>query len=420
MKKVFFSIIIGLSMLAHANAFEGDAKAGKTKAATCAGCHGTNGIGIMGSYPNIAGQHADYIVKQLKAFKAGTDRSDPVMSPMAAALSEQDMADVAAYFASFGRDGSAPAGAETAATDNDAAATPAQVKRAPAKAAYVANAASGKALYEHGDTTRGITACIDCHGKEGNSQVLINPNLSAQHPEYIEKQLKAFKAETRHNASMNQISGNLSDEDIANLGAYFKDPAAVGEVKASAAKVVVKSFTGDVAEGKIKAATCAACHGADGNALVAMYPSLAGQSEAYLVKQITDFKTGTRQDPVMAGMVAALSADDIQNISAYFASQTLNPAIAESNERGKSLYLSGNAKAGITACVACHSISGKGMDKAGFPAVAGQSATYLKSQLEKFRTNARTNDTNSMMQNIALKLTKKDIEAVANYMASLK
>ena len=404
-------------MLAHANAFEGDAKAGKTKAASCAGCHGANGIGIMDAYPNIAGQHADYIVKQLIAFKAGTDRSDPVMSPMAAALSEQDMADVAAYFASFGRDGSAPA---TEASSSEASETAAPVARVATKAVYVANPESGKALYEHGDKARNITACIDCHGKEGNSEVLINPNLSAQHPEYIEKQLKAFKAVTRHNASMNQVSGNLSDEDIANLGAYFKDPAAIGDVKASAAIVVVKSFTGDVAKGKTKAATCAACHGEDGNALVAIYPSLASQSESYLVKQITDFKTGSRKDPVMAGMVAALSADDIQNISAYFASQTLNPVVAESNERGKQLYLSGNAKAGITACVACHSINGKGMDKAGFPAIAGQSATYLKSQLEKFRTKARTNDTNSMMQNIAMKLTKKDLDAVARYMASLK
>ena len=406
-------------MLSHANAFEGDAKAGKTKAASCAACHGANGIGIMDAYPNIAGQHADYIVKQLKAFKANSDRSDPVMSPMAAALSEQDMADVAAYFASFGLDGSAPAVTEEASSDSSATSA-APVARAQAKAVYVADASSGKALYEHGDEARGITACIDCHGKEGNSDVLINPNLSSQHPEYIEKQLKAFKSDTRHNASMNQVSVNLTNEDIANLGAYFKDPSAVGDVKASAAKIVVRSFTGDVAEGKTKAATCAACHGADGNALIAMYPSLAGQGEAYLVKQITNFKSGARKDPVMSGMVAALSADDIQNISAYFASQTLKPAVTETSARGKQLYMSGDAKAGITACVACHSINGKGIDKAGFPAVAGQSATYLKSQLMKFRTKERNNDNNSMMQNIAIKLTKKDADALSSYMASLK
>ncbi|MEW6990534.1 cytochrome c [Colwelliaceae bacterium 6441] len=417
MKKVLFSVIIGLSMLSNANAFEGDVKAGKTKSATCAGCHGANGIGIMDAYPNIAGQHGDYIVKQLKAFKSG-ERKDPVMGPMAAGLSEQDMADVAAYYSSYTRDGKPPLPEVSSGDDSSSTAQP--VAKAPVKAVFVADAKSGKAIYEFGDSARGITACIDCHGKEGNSNVLINPNLSAQHPEYIEKQLKAFKTGSRQNMVMNQISGNLSDEDIANLGAYFKDPAAVGEVKASAAIVAVKSFTGDVALGKVKSATCAACHGADGNALVAIYPSLAGQSEAYLVKQLTEFKSGVRDNAVMAGMVAGLSDEDMQNLSAYFASQTLSPNVAETNENGKKLYLSGNAKAGITACVACHSINGKGMDKAGFPSIAGQSASYLKSQLESFRSKARTNDKNSMMQNIALKLTQKDIDALASYMASIK
>ncbi len=411
MKNILFSIVIGLGMVSHANAFEGDAAAGKAKAATCAGCHGANGIGIMGAYPNIAGQHADYITKQLKAFKSG-ERKDPVMAPMAAGLSEQDMADIAAYFASFGRDGSAPA-----ASDSAEAAPAANVTAAPA---VVANASAGKALYEHGDKARGITACIDCHGKEGNSDVLINPNLAAQHPEYIEKQLKAFKDESRHNASMNQISGNLTDADIANLGAYFVDTSAIGEVKASAGVVAVKSFVGDVDAGKAKAATCAACHGADGNALVAMYPSIAGQSEAYLVKQLRDFKSGSRNDAVMAGMVAGLSDEDVKNVAAYFASQTLKPAAATTSAIGQKLYLSGDAKRGITACIACHGVNGGGMDKAGFPAIAGQNATYLQSQLTKFRAGDRNNDTNSMMQNIAIKLSDDDIEALANYMAALK
>ena len=415
MKKVLFSIIIGLSMLTHANAFEGDAKAGKTKAAMCGACHGTNGIGTTDMYPNIAGQHADYIVKQLKAFQTGVERNDPVMAPMAAGLSEQDMADIAAYFSRFSRDGTAPA--EDSSTDEAGSAPKA---KAIVKAVIVADPKAGKALYVYGDKARGITACIDCHGKEGNSNALINPNLADQHPEYIAKQLKAFKAESRHNASMNQVSANLSNTDIANLSAYFKDTSAIGEVNASAGAVAVKRFVGDVELGKIKAATCAACHGADGNALVATYPSLAGQNESYLVKQISEFKSGARSDAVMASMVASLTNEDIQNVSAFFASQTLVPAAAESNERGKKLYLSGNAKAGITACIACHSIDGSGIDKAAFPAVAGQSATYLKAQLEQFKTSARTNDTNSMMQNIAIKLTVKDIAALSSYMASLK
>ncbi|GLX78299.1 hypothetical protein tinsulaeT_16390 [Thalassotalea insulae] len=413
MKNVLISIVFGLGMLSHANAFDGDAAAGKTKAATCAGCHGANGIGIADNYPNLAGQHADYIVKQLKAFQAGS-RKDPVMAPMAAALSEQDMQDVAAHFSSFGRDGSAPAGAASA--DESASATPA----AAAPAAVVADASAGKALYEHGDKERGITACVDCHGKDGNSKVLINPNLAKQHPEYIEKQLKAFKAESRHNASMNQVAGNLTDADIANIGAYFEDTSAVGEVKASAGKVAVKSFVGDVAAGKAKAATCTACHGADGNPMVAMYPALAGQGEAYLIKQLAEFKSGQRDNAVMAGMAAPLSDDDIKNVAAYFASQTLKPAAAKTSNTGQKLYVSGDAKRGIPACIACHGINGDGMDKAAFPSIAGQSATYIKSQLELFREAKRDNDRNAMMRNIAIKLSDDDISALANYMAAMK
>ena len=416
MKKVIFSIVIGLGMLSQANAFEGDAQAGKTKAAVCAACHGADGISAVDMYPNLAGQHADYIVKQLKAFKAGT-RKDPVMAPMAAGLSDQDMADLGAYFQNVNKAESA-----SAASTTETAAPVA------AKPAIVADPLAGKALYQSGDKARGITACIDCHGKDGDSKVLINPNLSNQHAEYIEKQLHAFKNDTRSNASMNQVAANLTDADVANLGAYFKDTSAVGEVnEAHAVVTVVKSFAGNIEAGKAKAVTCAACHGADGNAAVPMYPSLAGQSETYLIKQLTDFKKATetnnaegRVDPVMAGMVAPLSADDITNLAAYFAAQTLAPAAAKTNTNGQSLYLSGDAKRGITACVACHSIDGQGMDKAAFPAIAGQNTAYIKSQLEKFRTNARGNDTNSMMRNIAIKLSDEDISDLSQYISAMK
>lgn len=412
MKKVLFSVVLGLGMLSNANAFEGDAQAGKTKAAMCAACHGANGIGATDAYPNLAGQHADYVVKQLKAFKSGS-RKDAVMAPMAAGLSDQDMADVAAHFASFNIDGSS-AGGDTASASSAAPA-------ASAPAAYVADAAKGKGLYEFGDKARGITACIDCHGKDGDSDVLINPNLSNQHPEYIEKQLNAFKAETRHNAVMNQVSGNLTSEDIADLGEYFKDTSAVADVKVSA-PAAAKSFGGDIALGKAKAATCAACHGADGNAAVPMYPSLAGQGEAYLVKQIKDFQKGKegRDNAVMAPMVAGLSDDDINNLAAYFSSQTLRPATAESNAIGEKLYFSGDTKRGITACVACHTVSGKGMESAMFPAIAGQNAAYLKAQLEQFRAGTRNNDRGEMMQNIAIKLSDDDITALSEYMSALK
>ena len=118
MKRVIVSLMFGLGVLSTANAAGGDVEAGKTKAATCAACHGPTGISAIDMYPNLAGQHADYIVKQLKAFKDGT-RQDPVMAPMVAALSDQDMADLGAFFAaqSTGAANSGTPAAETAAVE---------------------------------------------------------------------------------------------------------------------------------------------------------------------------------------------------------------------------------------------------------------------------------------------------------------
>lgn len=413
MKKVIFSLVLGLSMFSHANA-AGDAQAGQTKAAMCGACHGSNGIGAADIYPNLAGQHADYIVKQLKAFKDGS-RTDAMMAPMAAGLSEQDMADVAAYFSSLSISGEAPASSQGATASAPTAAP-----------AYVGDATKGKGLYEHGDKSRGITACVACHGKDGASKVAINPNLAAQHPEYIEKQLTNFKEHTRNNPAMNQVAGNLTNDDIADIGAYFQDPSAIADVVAMA-PAAAKVFAGDLESGKAKAATCAACHGADGNAMVPMYPKLAGQHEKYLVKQLVDFKKGAdtqgkegRADPVMAGMVAALSEDDMKNIAAFFASQKVSPSTAKANDVGKNLYFSGDAARGITACVGCHSADGGGMGQAGFPTVAAQNVDYLKAQLTKFRSSTRANDLNGMMRNIASKLSDEEIQAVAEYMSSIK
>ncbi len=101
MKKIIMvaAVIVGMSALGSASA-AGDAAAGKVKAAVCAACHGMNGISVNAMWPNLAGQKADYIIKQLKAFKAGT-RKDPLMSPQAAALSDQDIENVAAHFSSL-------------------------------------------------------------------------------------------------------------------------------------------------------------------------------------------------------------------------------------------------------------------------------------------------------------------------------
>jgi cytochrome c553 len=184
---------------------------------------------------------------------------------------------------------------------------------------------------------------------------------------------------------------------------------------------------GNIEAGKAKSAMCSACHGADGNSLVPMYPSLAGQSASYLAKQLAEFKEGMtsggkngRVNAIMGGMSMALSNEDMLDLGAYYSAQALKSAGGETSEVGKALYFGGDAERGITACIACHGADGKGMSQAGFPALAGQHAMYLKSQLENFRSGARHNDRNGMMRNVAVKLEDGDINALVQYMSTIK
>lgn len=187
------------------------------------------------------------------------------------------------------------------------------------------------------------------------------------------------------------------------------------------------AIEGNADAGKNKSAMCAACHGADGNSAVPMYPKLAGQSATYIAKQLADFKLGMtsggkegRADPVMGGMTMALTPQDMADLGAYYSSQTATANNGDVNELGKKLYMGGDSSRGVTACIACHGVAGKGMDSAGFPSVASQHSTYIKSQLEKFRSGDRKNDNAKMMQNIAIKLNDQDIEALTQYITSFK
>jgi cbb3-type cytochrome c oxidase subunit III len=179
---------------------------------------------------------------------------------------------------------------------------------------------------------------------------------------------------------------------------------------------------GDAVAGKTKAATCGACHGADGNSLAPNFPKIAGQGERYLVKQITDIKNGDRQVPEMMGFVMGLSETDIADIAAYFASQEANGGTADPAlvEAGKRIFLSGNQATGVPACIACHSADGKGIAAAGFPRIAGQHAAYTEKQLTDFYNAKRTNDASNVMRDIASRMHMDEIKAVSSYIQGLK
>lgn len=178
---------------------------------------------------------------------------------------------------------------------------------------------------------------------------------------------------------------------------------------------------GDVAAGEKKAAACAACHGADGNSTNPDWPKLAGQHASYTKKQLMDFKAGRRQNAMMAGMVAPLSEQDMEDIAAYYAAQPRSGGFA-SEERialGEKIFRGGNARSGVPACMACHGPAGVGDPMAVFPELSGQHAKYVATQLNAFREGQRTNDPKAMMRDVARWMTKEEIQAVAEYVSGL-
>lgn len=186
----------------------------------------------------------------------------------------------------------------------------------------------------------------------------------------------------------------------------------------------VSHAAGDAEAGKTKAMACGGCHGMDGNSPVEMYPKLAGQGEKYMVKQIADFKANTtRQDPIMMGMVAALSDQDAADIGAFFATQKLAAAAPFDDSKvalGRELYKGGNLQTGVPACQGCHGPTGVGNSGAGYPQVGGQYTAYTLKQLNTFKDGTRSNDDRKIMRDVVARMTTAEIEAVAHYIASMK
>ncbi len=180
---------------------------------------------------------------------------------------------------------------------------------------------------------------------------------------------------------------------------------------------------GDAAAGQAKAAVCGACHGMDGNSTDAQYPKLAGQSEQYIVRQLTNFKTGKRQNPIMLGMATPLSTQDMHDVAAYFASKTPLPGVADQAlvERGQTLFREGDANSGVPACMACHSIDGRGNPGAMYPQLTSQHAQYIEATLKAWHDGTTWGDDahSQIMPAIAKKLDTADIAALASYIEGL-
>jgi cytochrome c553 len=184
----------------------------------------------------------------------------------------------------------------------------------------------------------------------------------------------------------------------------------------------VLAFDGDAGKGQGAAGVCAACHGIDGNSLIPMNPVLAGQHPEYLYKQLLNFKSGERANAIMAAQVANLSEPDMRNLAAFFANQKPRVGTASNADlvnAGRKLYRGGNAENGVAACAGCHSPNGAGIPIQ-YPRLKGQHKDYTLAQLKAFRAGERANDPNAMMRGVAARLSDKEIDALAEYIAGLR
>jgi len=192
-------------------------------------------------------------------------------------------------------------------------------------------------------------------------------------------------------------------------------------VFSSVAAEAVVAAKPDLAKGETSfAGVCAACHAPDGNSLIPVNPKLAQQHPEYLIKQLSEFKAGKRENAIMNGMAAALSDEDMKNIAYWLAAKKATPGAAKEKDLvllGEKIYRGGIPDRQIPACAGCHSPNGAGIP-AQYPRLSGQHADYAVVQLTGFRDGIRNNSL--QMTQIAAKLNDREIKAVADYIAGLR
>ncbi|MFK5948770.1 MAG: c-type cytochrome [Methylococcales bacterium] len=203
---------------------------------------------------------------------------------------------------------------------------------------------------------------------------------------------------------------------------------------------------GSISAGKLKAASCAGCHGEDGNSMVGTFPKLAEQHAGYIEQQLLAFKDGSRNAPMMAPLAMGLDKKDIKDIAAYYASKKISknqaPVLFSDDDddddeaeisaeqkaaeltsliaSGSDIFRNGNLTTEVSACIACHGPAGEGNKPALFPSLRRQHADYLIKALTDFKKGARSNQTDNIMHMISKKMDDKEIKALSYYISTMK
>jgi cytochrome c553 len=336
--------------------------------ASCASCHGIDGIAKAKDTPHIAGQRPAYLYLELRVYQEG-GRGNTTMNNGVKFLSDDALVKVSAYYASL--DPAQPA--------------PPSTKAAAAKPDPVA---AGKAA---------ASGCGGCHGETGISKVPGMPSLVGLDPKYLVAAVNAYKNSQRKHDMMRTLVSALSEAELNNIALFY--------AMQKPAKAQTPS-PGNQSAGKTAAAACAGCHG-EGGVSTSTAPSLAGQDAQYFAAAMKSYKDGSRTEPSMKAPAASVDEAVVKNIAAYYANQTPQPPKVR-----KPLTTAEMAQR----CDRCHGVGGNSTDPRS-PALAAQRAEYLDKVMRAYRKGDRKSNAMAAMLD---GVSDADIDSLAAYYARQK
>jgi cytochrome c553 len=333
----------------------------------CADCHGAAGISSIANVPNLAGQRAAYLYREMHAYLAGA-RGNDTMNGAITYLSTDAISNVAAYYASL--DPAQPTAADDAKPEVDAL-------------------QAGKAA---------AAACAKCHGDTGITKTPGIPSLIGQEPKYLVSAMAAYKSGERKNDTMKAMVTPLTNANLDNIGLFYALQRP-GRAQTPA--------SGNPAAGQALAAPCAACHGVEGVSGNPSSPSLAGQDAQYLAAALHAYQNDTRTNPTMKALTATLDDTAIQNLAAFYAAQ---------QPQAPNVPRPLTAQQWAERCDRCHGVNGNSTDPR-IPALAAQRQGYLEKVLDAYRTGARRSPEMAAMSEV---LSGNDVRNLAAYYARQK
>ena len=365
MKRLFFCMIaLSLASACSKEPESGepvfDLAAGEAIAvADCSACHGMDGRGTTSEIPNLTAQPVQYLIEAMHAYRDG-GRLHAALQDMTTGMSEADIANIAAYYASqppLEHDGN-----------------------------------QGTIEASNSESTAVAVLCEECHGEKGISTMQGVPNLAGQQPAYLIASTLEYKSGARGHEDMGEMLNELDQVDVEKMAMYFASQ--------SAPMREAPPF-GDPVAGEADSASCGKCHGASGVSHRPMVPSLAAQEPVYLVNASKAYRNHERSDETK---MPVKTDDQINNIAAYYATQSM-PASIEAEPTGQEM---------AAKCDRCHNPP-SGQINPGTPSLRGQSHDYLVKAMKEYRDSDREN---SMMHKMSARYSDEMIDALATYYAN--